>query len=178
MLGFLLFGLSNFTYSQDKGKVNESKTKMDAITSKTCSLIKSISYEMPVLPTKYEIDKVNNRVMVITTGGVESFFYQMEDPDERFGATASIEYSDLLKIINAIEMMKSEVVNDVQTNSDRINNMFMTDDGFAIGYDIKKGKTTWFIFLSRRSEVFFDSIDNVEQSMKNAKNKIEELKNK
>jgi len=61
-----------------------------------------------------------------------------------------------------------------------LENKFITTDGFQIGYYVSKGKSTWYIRLEKYGSdntLFFNSVLGIEQSMENAKTKIDELKN-
>lgn len=67
---------------------------------------------------------------------------------------------------------------DIQSNPDYLENKFITEDGFQIGYYVSKGKASWYIKLERygSSTVFVKNAEALISAFKNAQSKIEELK--
>ncbi|MCL1484538.1 MAG: hypothetical protein MH208_09330 [Marinobacter sp.] len=95
-------------------------------------------------------------------------------------STASIEYSDLLEVIKALNSLKSEVESDIRSDPDYMENKFITEDGFQLGYYITKGKATWYLKLEKYGSdktLFINDLEKIERNFLDAKNKIEELKN-
>ncbi len=90
-----------------------------------------------------------------------------------------IEYSDLVEINKALKKLLSQVDADCESNPDYLENRFITDDGFRIGYYVSNGKANWFIRLERygKSTVFIKK-EELEKNFPFAQQKIEELKAK
>lgn len=65
---------------------------------------------------------------------------------------AYIEYSDLVEVNKAFDKLFKEVDADCALKPDYLENKFITDDGFKIGYYIKKGKATWFVDFDATSQ--------------------------
>lgn len=110
---------------------------------------------------------------------MQAIFIKLKKPDKYGNSTASIEYSDLLEVIKAFNSLKSEVENDVNTNPDYLENKFITEDGFQLGYYVTKGKATWSIKLEKYGSdktLFIKDLEEIESNFIEAKNKIEELK--
>jgi hypothetical protein len=87
----------------------------------------------------------------------------------------------LLEIIKAVKTLVTEVEADIESNPDYMENKFTTTDGFQVGYYVSKGKSTWYIRLEKHgSDNTLFLIDSyiIETAFTNAKNKIDELKNK
>lgn len=164
--------------AQDAKKENETKTKMEMFSSKTGVITKFTDFQLPNLPALYT--SVETRIRVLKSGNNNVYFYQIEKEGKYNSTTASIEYSDLLEVIKALKTLKSEVDTDIQSNPDYLENKFITTDGFQIGYYVSKGKSTWYIRLEKYGSdntLFFNSVAGIEQSLENAKTKIDELKN-
>lgn len=111
-----------------------------------------------------------------------AYFYRIEEPETSRSVShiAMIEYSDLVEINKALDRLVSEVDSDIQSNPDYLENKFITEDGFQIGYYVSKGKANWFMKLERysASTVFVKNAEVVTTALKDAQSKIEELKNK
>lgn len=174
---FLALGIIT-VYAQDAKKENETKTKMEIFSSKTGVITKFIDFNLTKLPALYTT--ADTRIRVLKSGNNDLYFYQIEKEGKYNSTTASIEYSDLLEVIKALKTLKAEVDADVQSDPDYMENKFTTSDGFQIGYYVSNGKSTWYICLEKYGSdntLFFKSVDDIEISMENAKNKINELKN-
>lgn len=175
----ILFNINYVAYSQDVKAENGPKTKMELFSSKTGVITKFYDFTLPRLASTYT--SVETRIRVLRSGTEDVYFYQIEKEGNYSSSVASIEYSDLLEVIKAIQSLKSEVEADVQNNPDYLENKFTTSDGFQVGYYVSKGKPTWYIRLEKYGSdktLFFKSYNTIEESMLNAKNKIDEIKNK
>lgn len=88
-----------------------------------------------------------------------------------------IEYSDLVEINKALTKLLNDVDADCALNPDYLENRFITEDGFRIGYYVDKGKANWFIRLERygKSTVFIKK-EVLAENFPAAQKKIEELK--
>lgn len=175
----LLLIATTVTFSQEtKKELEKEKTKIDAFASKTGSIIKLTDYKLTSIKTLYG-GLSETRIRKINSGALVSYFFQIEKQGKYSTSTASIEYSDLLEVIKAINSLKSEVEKDMLSNPDYLENKFTTVDGFKVGYMINKGKATWYLQLEKYgsdNSIFIENIETVEKAFEEAKNKIDELK--
>ncbi|MBC9930892.1 hypothetical protein [Chitinophaga qingshengii] len=166
-------------YCQDvKKEAKTAETKMEAFVSKTGVVIKFIDYNLDNLRLSYG-DMAVTRIRKLSNGADSKFFYQIEKSGQYDNSTASIEYSDLLEVIKAIQTLKSDVDKDISSNPDYLENKFVTEDGFQIGYFVSKGKVNWYLKLERygpKNTIFLKDGDNIDVAFNNAKLKIQELK--
>ncbi|MDT0641644.1 hypothetical protein RM553_02255 [Zunongwangia sp. F363] len=177
-LTILALLITTYSFSQDAQTESEDvKTKMEAFASKTGVITKFTDSNLSNLKSSYTV--AETRIRKINSGDNASYFYQIEKPDKYGSSTASIEYSDLLEVIKAFNSLKSEVENDVSAGPDYLENKFITEDGFQLGYFISKGKATWYIKLEKYGSdktLFINDLERIESNFIEAKNKIEELK--
>jgi hypothetical protein len=170
--------MSFATYGQDvKKEVEIVKTKMDVFASKTGSITKFIDSKLPNLKASY--GSAETRIRKITNGGYSAFFYQIIKDGKYSNSTASIEYSDLIEVIKALKVLKSEVTTDISANPDYMENKFVTVDGFQIGYYVTSAKANWYLKLEKYGSdntLFVEGGENIEIALTEAKNKIDELK--
>ncbi|MEN5132398.1 hypothetical protein [Elizabethkingia anophelis] len=144
--------------------------------SKIGKISKIIEFNLPNITTSYALVETRIR-KVISNSGV-SYFFQIEKQGEYSNNLASIEYSELKEVIDAIDFLKSNIDKDKLSTVDYIENKFSTTDGFQIGNYIKDDNVSWFINLDNGSDssLFFSDISYVYNALINAKNRIEELK--
>jgi hypothetical protein len=166
-------------YAQDtKKEAKVIETKMDAFISRAGEVIKFIDYNLDDLKLSYG-GTASTRIRKLSSGNDIKYFYQIEKAEQYGNSIASIEFSDLLEILKAIKILKSEVDKDITTNPDYLENKFLTEDGFQIGYYVSKGKASWYLKLekySSKSTIFLrDGID-IELAFNNARNRMDELK--
>jgi len=157
--------------------MKEAGTKMDQFVSKTGTMVKYVDYNLPDLKLKYGV--AETRIRKIMSGGEIGHFYQISKEGQYDTKTASIAYEDLIEVLKAFKTLKEEVSNDVALNPDYLENRFITEDGFQLGYFVNKGKANWVLILERYGSgntVFVKDLLSIEQALNNAKNRIEELK--
>lgn len=175
----LLLSINAFSQTKIVTKESDTKTKLEAFTSKYGTINKFIDYSLPpIKKTMYTTVECCIRKVII--GSETMMFFQITKIDSRSGTSvASIAYSDLEEMLKALTKLKSEVEDDVKLNPDYLENKFTSQDGFMIGYYVKKGKITWYINFedSGSDSTFFgNDILGVEKSFTDAKSKIEALK--
>lgn len=164
--------------TETKKEARTTETKMEAFVSKTGVVIKFIDYKLDNIQLAYG-DIASTRIRKLSNSIDSKYFFQIEKSGEYDNSTASIEYSDLLEVIKAIQTLKSEVGKDVLTDPDYLENKFITEDGFQIGYFISKGKASWYLKLEKygsKGTLFLKDGDNIEAVFNNAKLKIQEQK--
>ena len=178
LLVLSVFLLTSNLLAQDVKDAKEESTKMDAFASKTGTIIKFIDYSLPDLKLVYGV--AETKIRKIISGPEFEYFYQISKEGKYDTKTASIAYEDLIEVIKAIETLKNESVSDKELNPDYLENKFVTDDGFKIGYYVSKGKVGWYLVLERYGSgntIFIQNISIIESAFNSAKIKIEELKN-
>jgi len=146
-------------------------------SSKTGTITKFIDTTMPNLKSIY--GGKETRIRKIISGPSSAYFYQITNEGKYGSSTASIEYSDLLEVLKAINTLKSEIDKDIASSPNYLENKFITTDGFQVGYYVSGGKVSWYIKLEKYGSdntVFIDSGDAIERAFTDARNKIEELK--
>lgn len=172
--------ISTLVFSQDiKKDAEKTKTKMEQFASQTGVITKFTDTNLNNLKSSYTV--AETRIRKLNSGNSERYFYQIEKPGKYGNSTASIEYSDLLEVIKALNSLKLEVDNDILKNPDYLENKFITEDGFQLGYYVSKGKATWYIKLEKYGSdktLYIKDLEKIEANFTEAKNKIEELKNK
>lgn len=173
---FALISVSSF--AQDvKKEVQKNETKMDLFSSKLGTITKYIDTNLPSIRASYETNET--RIRKVISGGIPHYFYQIEKQGKYSNPTASIEYSDLLEIIKAINSLKAESEKDALSKPDYLENKFTTVDGFQVGYYVENGKAVWFLRLEKfgsDNTLFPKDLEVIEYAFTEAKNKIEELK--
>jgi hypothetical protein len=179
----LLLFLSVFIFSSSfaqeaKKEIEKEKTKMDAFTSKTGTIIKFTDVKLSGIKASY-IGLSETRIRKITSASLTDYFFQIEKIGKYGNSTASIEYTDLVEIIKAVQMLKTDIERDIASSSDYLENKFTSVDGFQVGYFISKSKATWFIKLDKygsENTLYIENYEIIETAFNEAKNKIEELK--
>jgi hypothetical protein len=161
-----------------KKEAKEIETKMEAFASKTGQIIKYVDYSLPGLKL-YLGETAETRIRKMIVGGEVRYFYQITKTGKYRESTASIEYSDLLQVIKALSALKTDSEKDVTMNPDYLENKFVTEDGMELGYYVKAGKSRWYMRLEKYgsdSTIFINELQTIEDSLTEAKNKIDQLK--
>ena len=167
--------LTTFVYGQD---AKEANTKMDAFASKTGVIIKYVDYALPNLSLTY--GAAETKVRKLISGGDMAYFYQISYKGKYDTKTASIAYEDLLEVIKAFQTLNTESASDKSSNPDYLENKFVTDDGFQLGYYVSNGKLKWYLVLEKYGSgntIFINDVSIIESAFNEAKTKIESLKN-
>lgn len=158
-------------FAQDDSE--KQQTKFEQLASKTGKLSKFVDVKMP------RLGYLETSIRTVLGEQENKYFYRIEKPEtsttnERI---AMIEYSDLVEINKALTKLLSQVDADCNSNPDYLENRFITEDGFRIGYYVDNGKANWFIRLERygKSTVFIKK-EELAKNFPLAQQKIEELK--
>jgi len=153
-------------------------TKMDKFRSKKGVTIKFIDYKLPVVESRFAPLKLT--VKAFEAGDERQLFYEVyvNAADIKNTNVAWIAEEDLSDMINALQNLKQSVVIDAQSNPDYLENRFVTEDGFSVGYYVGDGQTSWFISfdkIGKGSDAFFDNAAIIEDMLKQAKDKMDSL---
>jgi len=175
-LCFMIFIIPFVAFSQ------QATTQMDTFLSATGQIIRFMEYNQPSLKTNKTTYagglKVTIRV-IDSFGGGKSYFARIQLENDKNTRTASIEYSDLVEILKATDVLMSNSLTDVKVDCDYIENKFATKDGFQIGYYVNNvKKVIWYIQLEKihsDATVFFSDINEVRSGLANLKDKMDVL---
>lgn len=165
---------SNFLLSQQS---ELEKSKMVDFVSKTGITIKFEDYELPNIQLSYNTAESNIRK--ISAANEQRYFLQLSVKSKYDTKVASIAYQDLIEVRKALSSLKLQSENDSDTNSDYLQNKFITDDGFQVGYYLSKGKIVWFMQLKNYgsdSTVYFKDYESLDNALSEGQQKIEELR--
>lgn len=152
-------------------------TKMDKFISKTGRIIKFIDHNLPDINTRYT--PIESKVRIVEAGGEKKLFYQISKEGKYGNKSASIAEEDLSDLIKALQSLKQNVTADSNLNPDYLENKFVTEDGFQVGYYVSNSKTVWYIVLERfgsDNTVFFNDVNSIEDSFKMAQEKMNGLR--
>lgn len=86
---------------------------------------------------------------------------------EDSSSTAFISNDDFSDLINAFDALKAQLSTDEDTTADYLENKFVTDDGFQLGYFLSsKGKASWYLRLEpmgASAQFFSNKVDDLEE---------------
>lgn len=170
----LIILFCSFLIAEDAKK---SATKMNQFVSKTGSIIKFVDTNLPSLKLSYGFAEA--KVRKVQSGGEIRYFLQISKEGKYDTKTASIAYEDLLEVIKALNTLKLESTNDFASNPDYLENKFITEDGFQVGYYVSGQNLNWYLVLERYGSgntVFPKNVESIETLLDSAKQKIIELK--
>lgn len=153
-------------------------TKFEQFSSKTGKISKFVDVNMPKIPQSF-MGSLQTGIRILM-GEKNAYFYRIEEAETSRSVAhiAMIEYSDLVEINKALAVLVSEVEADCAANPDYLENRFISEDGFQVGYYVSKGSASWYMKLERygKSTVFIKNAEAITSSFTAAQQKIEELK--
>lgn len=177
MLVLLMLLLPMATMAQDD--LTKKLTKFEQFSSKTGRISKFVDVKMPNISESF-MGSLSASIRTLMGGQQNAYFYRIEEAETRSSVShiAMIEYSDLVEINKALAKLVTEVDADCAVDPDYLENRFITDDGFQIGYYVSKGKASWYLKLERysNSTVFIKNAAELTTNFTAAPKKIEELK--
>ncbi|MFV0227476.1 hypothetical protein OBK05_07245 [Empedobacter falsenii] len=158
---------------------NESyKSKIEQLESKNGVLVKK---------NKFPLTRIKTFTLVLTPtiekyiiNNESLYFYNLRKIS---ADDINIEYNDLLEVQRNIKLLKIELNKDISNNLINIENKYITNDFFEVGYNVdEKLKSYWFIsnkYILNSFEKFdkIETFELFENSINEAVNKIQELKN-
>ncbi len=181
MKRYLWFVLFLLAFALNLNAQNDSifrVTKHSVIDSRKGSIIKFVDKKLKTI-------QYNPKSMYGISCKIRTFFDEGENAYFVILAEgrAMIAYSDLVEVNKAFEKLFKEVDSDCALNPDYLENKYVTDDGFKIGYYIEKSKAHWFAnfnTFSRSTQTFFELKAPYEfaNGLKEAQREIEIMKNK
>lgn len=106
--------------------VQKKPTKYEQLISETGKLIKFTDVAMPAIPSGVGLfaEKLQNDVRIFLGTERNAYFYRIERAatSSRPSYVAMIEYSDLVEVNKALEILKKEVAKDIETKPDYLEN--------------------------------------------------------
>ena len=152
-------------------------TKFEEFNSKTGRISKFVDVTMPRISKSF-MGSMETSIRTLMGEQSNFYFYRIEDSENQRSNIAMIEYSDLVEINKALAKLVDEVESDCAAKPDYLENRFITEDGFQIGYYVSKGKASWYLKLERykSSTVFIKNAETLTSNFTEAQKKIEELK--
>ena len=181
LLFILLICLLGFgsVSAQDAKVAKKEASKMDAFASKTGVIIKYIDFNLPNLKLTRGI--AETKIRQLYSGQEIGYFYQISKEGQYDTKTASIAFEDLIEVLKAIQSLKEAAEADNNLNPYYLENKFVTEDGFEVGYYVSKRKLAWYLVLEKYGSgntIFLNGVTDIETAFNEAKTKIETLKNK
>ena len=168
----LLITISLFSQEQ-----KEQNSKMLDFVSKTGVIIKFEDYNLSNIKTSYGV--IESKIRKIISENEAQYFFQISKSGKYDTKTASIAYEDLLEIQKALISLKEQSEKDVENVSDYLENKFITEDGFQVGYYKSKNKMIWYLKLENYGSdntVFVKDYNLIKTAFQIGKEKIESLK--
>lgn len=167
--------LMNYTsFGQEKKDTN---SKMQDFVSKTGTILKFENYNLQDIKLSYGV--AESKIRKIIAGNEAEYFLQISKSGKYDSKTASIAYEDIIEIQKALKTLIEQSLIDVNTTSDYLENKFVTDDGFQIGYYVSTGKIKWYVKLEKYGSdntAFIKDYQTIEEVFQLGKEKIEKLK--
>ena len=154
---------------------NKSEIGKGGLSSKENRFVKFYDITTLGIPTAFG-GWVKTHIRVFQENPNSKYSYIIEDES----SSILIEYQDLVKINQALVRLQSEVDADIQAGRDYLENKYVSDNGFQIGYCVKNGEVSWFMQLNRNTSSFIllKEPELFIPSFKAAQQEIEELKSK
>ena len=158
--------------------VQQPATKLDKFTSKSGVIIKFEDYNLPSLAQQYGLP-AETKIRKVYSGDDIKLFYQVSNKTEYGSKIAAIASEDFVELSKALGTLQGQLVIDLQSKADYLENKYATEDGLHLGYLIQKGKPMWYMRLEKYGNggtVFLKSSETIEESFKSASAKLNELR--
>ncbi len=151
-------------------------TKMQRIVSEKGSLIRTVSHDLKALQSS--ANALSAQITIIDSGNGAEYFLQLIRETEYEDDIAAISENDIYGLSEALESLKKASQVDVYLDADHVQNIFVTEDYFKVGYFVLDAALTWFIEFDEYSDEleYFGDVVTLEGLFEEAKEKIKELK--
>lgn len=152
-------------------------SKIDAFMSKKGTMIRFIDYKLPDLKTTYDVAEI--RIRQFTNSPSLNYFLQITKQGKYSKSTASLDYDDLVELLKAFNNLRETATADIALHSDYLENKFIGNDGFEIGYFIESDKGTWYLKLDKigsDNTLFLQDGTVIENLLTEAKTRIDIIK--
>jgi len=142
---------------------------------KSNAMIRTLDYEQPSLHIRVFKGVVNTSLLKTIVNDKVDYFFKISKIDQLKNVKAYVSYNDLLKLINAFDNLKKKSLLDLKLNTDYLDNKYSLSLDFKLGYFIQKGQIHWY-FIIEDKYVLLKSVSELENSLRNAKIKMQQLK--
>jgi len=170
----VLVFISNTLISQTNGG---SSSKMTDFVSKTGVILKFEDYDLPKIKSLY--GNAETKIRKIISGDQAKYFFQISKKGEYDTKIASIAYEDIIETLKAFTELKKQSKIDLNTISNYLENKFITEDEFKVGYYVNKSKVIWYMKLEsygKNNTLYTRDVELFVNAFNHGKAKIEELK--
>lgn len=151
ILHFMVLAMVSCAQEKQGAQTSETKqkeeSKLEQFVSKSGGIVRYINYNLPSPKLLYRT--ATAMVRAAHVGDQKRYFLIIESKDDYRTSTAAIAHEDLLEIVKAFEIIKDQLPKDVELLPDYLENRFVSDDGFMLGYYVNKKEMSWFIGLER-----------------------------
>ena len=148
------------------------ETKYRKFTSKRGNFVRYADHEAPEFKTREALlGSAKIRQYMDMTTNKSTCFLMITIGREKL--TEVVAYDDIVKIIDAVKTLKQQAAKDSIAGR-TLKCYYVTDDGFQIGYNIKKDTPSWYFSVDGDERKFSKDFD-FEQVLIEVKNKMEEL---
>lgn len=156
-------------------------TKYIALESQKGVLIKFMDKKRERIVYNIPSSGLKNLIRTCYIEGKKTYFLVLDPPLGKSMPSASIEYSDLVEINKAIDRLFKEVDSDCAIESDYLENTYISEDGFKIGYYVEKDKPTW-VCIYDNLRIIKNSFEikkpyEFAKGLKDAQHEIEKMRN-
>ncbi|MBK6915299.1 MAG: hypothetical protein IPH11_17150 [Ignavibacteriales bacterium] len=172
----ILFILGTSIFAQE---ITKEESKFNQLASKTGTIIKFIDYKL----SRLEFiggGSANSTVRKLIINNEPHYFYYISI-HSRWGNDVALTYDDFLALSEAMEKLKKDSAQDLALHLYYLENKFITEDGFELGYSIDSDKLTWYLVDNRftsKNILLLSNLEILENSMKLAEQKFKILLNK
>ena len=148
------------------------ETKYLKFTSKRGNFVRYADHEAPEFKTSEALlGSAKIRQYMDMTTNKSTCFLMITIGREKL--TEVVAYDDIVKMIDAVKTLKQQSAKDSIAGR-TLKCYYVTDDGFQIGYNIKKDTPSWYFSVDGDERKFSKDFD-FEQVLIEVKNKMEEL---
>jgi len=151
-------------------------TKLQSLVSEKGKLIRSVSHDLQSLQSGANTLKA--QITIVDSDDGTEYFLQLIRETEYEDDIAAISESDIKDLSKALDALKKASQVDVYLDADHVQNVFVTEDDFKIGYFVLDASLTWFIEFDEYNDEleYFSDISVLENLFEKAEEKIKELK--
>ncbi len=179
MKRYLWFVLFLLAFALNLNAQNDSiitVTKYNTLDTRKGTVIRFVDKKMKDI-VYTNMFPMNSKIRTFYDTGEKTYFVILSLTKSK----TMIEYSDLVEVNKAFDKFFKEVDEDCALKPDYLENKFITDDGFKIGYYVEKGKAHWFVDFDTTS-LFMAPFElkkpyDFANGLKDLQNEIEIMKN-